>query len=103
MLKNKLKKASNWDKTANIILKGKSVGDYLKQLKQDAIDIGSDEVLEEIKLLESVQPLFENLLQLDNESFLLTLNKKNYIVKFKLKKIHLKIFLRIICKIMNKL
>ena len=60
---------------SNIILKGKSVGDYLKQLKQDAIDIGSDEVLEEIKLLESVQPLFENLLQLDNESFLLTLNK----------------------------
>ena len=25
MLKNKLKKASNWDKTANIILKGKKI------------------------------------------------------------------------------
>ena len=37
MLKNKLKKASNWDKTANIILKGKkivSVG-YMGQTEAD--------------------------------------------------------------------
>ena len=37
MLKNKLKKASNWDKTANIVLKGKkivSVG-YMGQTEAD--------------------------------------------------------------------